>query len=267
MPTDRPTDDFSRGAALLASLSPPEMAPPWESFADVAPFLGCTVGSAFGSVISRPGLDLRTREIITVSVLATLGGCDAQVSFHVRAALRAGATAPEIVEAITQVSVYAGIPRALNAVAAARPAFAAAGVDGAVDSPRAVVMLFIDAVARGDRDAVMGLLAEDIAWAVPGGSQPIGGTWNGRDDVAAWETALRTMVDIESVTAGDPLSAGNTLYVPISFTVRQRETHAPVAGQLILEVHVSDGRITAGRIHGDLLAVVAETPALLTQVS
>ena len=174
--------DFARGAALLARLSPEGVAPPWESFADVAPVLGRSVGTAFGTIIDRPGLDLRTREIVTVAVLATLGGCEPQVAFHVGAALRAGATAPEVVEALTQVSVYAGVPRALNAVAAARGAFTAAGVRGNDPAPRAVVVDLLERAAAG----------------VDGALGPMGAA------VAAG-----------TVTTDEPLPAGATVYVPL----------------------------------------------------
>jgi 4-carboxymuconolactone decarboxylase len=119
---------LERGAEVLARLSPPDVAPPWESLADVAPALGGQVAHAFGTVMSGPELDLRTRELTTVAMLAALGGCEPQLTFHVGGALRAGATAPEIIATLTQVGVYAGIPRALNAVAVARAVFADAGV-------------------------------------------------------------------------------------------------------------------------------------------
>ena len=116
-------ETFERGKALLTRLSPEGVALPWETLGDIAPALGNSVAHAFGAIVSRPGLDLRTRELITVTTLATLGGCDAQVRFHIGAALRAGATAEEIIEALTQLSVYAGIPKALNAVSLARSVF------------------------------------------------------------------------------------------------------------------------------------------------
>ena len=174
---------FARGAALLARLSPEGAPPPWESFADVAPVLGRSVGTAFGLIVDRPGLDLRTREIVTVSVLATLGGCEPQVAFHVGAALRAGATAAEVVEALTQVSVYAGVPRALNAVAAARGAFTAGGVSGTDPAPRAVVVELLETAAQGGNASALG---------------PVGAA-----------------VASGAITADGPLPAGETVYVPL----------------------------------------------------
>ena len=144
MTDDSTIDDvFRRGAQTLAGISPAGASPPWETFADVAPALGRQTALAFGSVISRPDLDLRTRELLTVAMLAALGGCDPQVTFHVGGALRAGATAPEIAEVLNQVGVYAGIPRALNAAAAARPAFAEAGADPGEPAARTVALDFL----------------------------------------------------------------------------------------------------------------------------
>lgn len=71
---------------------------------------------AFGEIIARPELDLRTRQLITVAVLAAIGGCEAQLEAHIPATLRAGATAPEIIATLTHLTPYAGIPRTLNAL-------------------------------------------------------------------------------------------------------------------------------------------------------
>jgi 4-carboxymuconolactone decarboxylase len=103
-----------RGTALAVfrRIAPEGAPPPWEALADLAPGLGAVLG--------RPGLDLRTRQLTTICVLAALGGDEAQLEFHIGGALRAGATPREVVEALTQVSLYAGIPRAINAMAVAR---------------------------------------------------------------------------------------------------------------------------------------------------
>lgn len=129
---------FQRGAEVLSRLSPPDVPPPWETLADFAPVLGDQIGYAFETIMSRPSLDLRTRELTTVCMLAAMGGCEPQLEFHIGGALRAGAPAPEIVEALTQVSVYAGVPRALNAIGVARKVFAEHEVSSGVDASRPV---------------------------------------------------------------------------------------------------------------------------------
>jgi 4-carboxymuconolactone decarboxylase len=69
---------------------------------------------AWGEVWSRPGLDRRTRSVITLTALATLNH-DEELAMHVRAAVRNGLTADEIGEVLLQVAVYAGVPAANRA--------------------------------------------------------------------------------------------------------------------------------------------------------
>jgi 4-carboxymuconolactone decarboxylase len=74
------------------------------------------VDFAFGDVHTRPGLDSRTRELLIVAMLTTLGGCEPQVKAHLLAARAAGATDTELEETILQSCPYAGVPRAVNAM-------------------------------------------------------------------------------------------------------------------------------------------------------
>jgi len=77
---------------------------------------GYVVESGFADVYARPGLDLGRRQLVTVTALATLGGCERQLAVHVRGALNVGVSAEELFEALLQVGLYAGVPRALNAI-------------------------------------------------------------------------------------------------------------------------------------------------------
>src|SRR5215472_17719523 len=91
---------------------------------DIAPdFADFIVDQAFGSILSRPGLDLRTRELATVATLVALGTAQNQLRAHITAALNLGATRGEVVEVIVQTSLYAGIPAALNGLSSAREIF------------------------------------------------------------------------------------------------------------------------------------------------
>jgi 4-carboxymuconolactone decarboxylase len=74
---------------------------------------------AWGQVWARPGLDRRTRSVITLSVLAALRAGD-ELAMHLRAALRNGLTRAEIAEVLLQVAVYAGVPAANHAFAIAQ---------------------------------------------------------------------------------------------------------------------------------------------------
>ncbi len=96
-----------------------------ESLKDIAPDLArYVIEFPFGDVYSRPGLDLKSREIATVSALTALGNAIPQLKVHIHAALNVGCTRHEVVEIIIQMAVYAGFPAALNAMFAAKEVFA-----------------------------------------------------------------------------------------------------------------------------------------------
>ncbi|MGH2930569.1 MAG: 4-carboxymuconolactone decarboxylase [Solirubrobacteraceae bacterium] len=84
-----------------------------------APFQEFITRYAWGSVWSRPGLDLRTRSAITLSVLTALGR-EHEIEMHVRAALRNGLEPAEIGEVLLHTSLYAGLPAANSAYAIAQ---------------------------------------------------------------------------------------------------------------------------------------------------
>lgn len=87
------------------------------AYDDVAPdFTRYLVEFAFGEVYAREG-DLRHREIVAISSLATMGGCDAQLETHVQGAFNVGLTQDEIVEVIMTLIPYIGFPKTLNAIA------------------------------------------------------------------------------------------------------------------------------------------------------
>ncbi|PML56979.1 carboxymuconolactone decarboxylase family protein [Vibrio lentus] len=86
-----------------------------ESLQDICPDLAkYTIEYPFGDIYSRPGLDLKSREIATVAVLTALGNCAPQLKVHLNAALNVGCSEEEIKEVILQMSVCAGFPSALN---------------------------------------------------------------------------------------------------------------------------------------------------------
>jgi 3-oxoadipate enol-lactonase/4-carboxymuconolactone decarboxylase len=80
---------------------------------------------AWGEIWSRPGLDRRTRSVVTLTALVANGNL-AELGLHVRAALRNGLAVHEITEVLLQCSVYCGVPRANAAFAVAQPILAEA---------------------------------------------------------------------------------------------------------------------------------------------
>ena len=98
------------------------------SLADIAPdFARYIIEFPFGDIYSRPGLDLRAREIATVAALTALGNAAPQLKVHIEAGLNVGLTRDEITEVIMQMAVYAGFPAALNGLFAAKEVFAQHG--------------------------------------------------------------------------------------------------------------------------------------------
>ena len=70
----------------------------------------------FGDFQTRAGLDGKTRELLTVVLLAALGGTEVQLKSHVEGALKAGNSREEVVCALAHASGYMGIPRLFNAL-------------------------------------------------------------------------------------------------------------------------------------------------------
>jgi 4-carboxymuconolactone decarboxylase len=80
--------------------------------------------TAWGSVWARPDLDLRTRSLITIAILAALGR-ESELALHLRASENIGVEKAEITETLLHVAVYGGIPAANTAFALAKTIFSA----------------------------------------------------------------------------------------------------------------------------------------------
>lgn len=80
--------------------------------------------TAWGAVWARPGLDLRTRHLITIAILAALGR-EHELELHLRRIGNTGTTANDVRELMLHVAAYAGIPAANSAMKLAKETFAA----------------------------------------------------------------------------------------------------------------------------------------------
>jgi 4-carboxymuconolactone decarboxylase len=90
-------------------------------FSTAAPELArWSIEFLFGDILSRDGLEGKARQLAVMSMLATIGNRADALRLHVMGALNCGATPTEVVEALIQISVYAGFPAALNAFTVAR---------------------------------------------------------------------------------------------------------------------------------------------------
>ena len=72
--------------------------------------------NCFGDHLTRDGLDLKTRELLTLAMLAALGGCEPQLAAHVTANLAMGNDRPLLIAVVTQLLPFIGYPRGLNAL-------------------------------------------------------------------------------------------------------------------------------------------------------
>ena len=72
--------------------------------------------NCFGDYYTRNGLDLKTRELLTFSIILSLGGCEPQLKGHVQGNLNVGNDKEVLLSVVTQLLPYVGYPRALNAV-------------------------------------------------------------------------------------------------------------------------------------------------------
>ncbi len=116
---------YDRGVALLKSKRPDEYDNLTQSLAAAAPDAAkYVIEFAYGDIWSRPGMDLKTKALVTISCLASIGGAEPQLKSHIGGALKCGCTEIEIIETFYQIIPYAGLPRALNAIKCANDVFA-----------------------------------------------------------------------------------------------------------------------------------------------
>lgn len=118
-------DRYERGLRKLGEIDSKQGEQIVAALQDIAPdFARYVVEFPFGDIYSRPGLELRMREIATVAALTAMGTAPAQLRVHIHGALNVGCTQAEIAEVIMQMAVFAGFPAALNGLAAAKTVFA-----------------------------------------------------------------------------------------------------------------------------------------------
>lgn len=121
-----PEDRYEKGLALQAPIYGNEIADRYAylpgEFAQAVPrFL---TEFCFGDFNTRSGLDGKTRELLTVVLLASMGGAEVQVKSHVDGALKTGSTKEEVVCALVHAGAYMGIPRLFNALNACKDVLA-----------------------------------------------------------------------------------------------------------------------------------------------
>ena len=73
--------------------------------------------NCFGDYQTRGGLEVKTRELLTFSILVSLGGCELQVKGHIQGNVNVGNSKDTLLAVVTQLLPYIGYPRTLNAIA------------------------------------------------------------------------------------------------------------------------------------------------------
>jgi 4-carboxymuconolactone decarboxylase len=114
-------DSFQKGLAMRKSVLGAEHVARTE--ANTTPFDAdyqrFITETAWGTIWTRPGLEKKTRHLLTIAMLAALGRHE-ELALHVRATRNTGVTPDELKEVLLHVSVYAGVPAANSAFAVAK---------------------------------------------------------------------------------------------------------------------------------------------------
>jgi 4-carboxymuconolactone decarboxylase len=120
---------YERGKAVLDAIDGEAGGRVIDALGDISPELAHQVVAwGFGEIYTRPALEPRDRQLVTLGMLTALGGCEPQLDVHVNAALNVGLTPQQIIEALLHSAVYCGFPRALNATFTAKKVFAERGL-------------------------------------------------------------------------------------------------------------------------------------------
>ena len=115
---------YERGLAKLQEIDGEAGERVLASLDGIAPdFARYLIEFPFGDIYSRPGLDLKSREIAVVAALTALGNSAPQLKVQIQGAINVGVTRAEVVETIMQMAVYAVFPAALNGLMAAKEVF------------------------------------------------------------------------------------------------------------------------------------------------
>ncbi len=86
------------------------------------------VGTLYGNVLQRAGLDKRTRSLCLIATAVAMPEIRRNLSLHLRGAIVNGATKEEVLEVILQTAFFTGFPRAVTALEAAVEVFKEPGL-------------------------------------------------------------------------------------------------------------------------------------------
>ncbi|MBN4066281.1 4-carboxymuconolactone decarboxylase [Ahrensia sp. AH-315-G08] len=87
------------------------------------PFQTLITETAWGNVWASDNLTLRERSMLTLALLAALGNFE-EIPMHIRATINTGASKQDVMETFQHVAIYAGVPRANQALKLAKQTYA-----------------------------------------------------------------------------------------------------------------------------------------------
>jgi 4-carboxymuconolactone decarboxylase len=121
-------ENYQRGIALLRQMvGDDRVAAARQAFAEVSPdFERYVLGFLAGELWQRPGLDLKTRSLITIAAVTALGRTRA-LRLNIEMALQNGATKQEVIEVLLHMAGYAGFPACWDALGVAKDVFEEGG--------------------------------------------------------------------------------------------------------------------------------------------
>ncbi len=118
------SDRIERGIELLEQFRKGGSQSVQKNYSEIAPDIAeYILGFIFGDLYARPGLDLKTKQTITITALAVLGNAKPQLAYHIENGLNIGLTREDIINSLIHIAGYAGFPVALNGIATAREVF------------------------------------------------------------------------------------------------------------------------------------------------
>lgn len=118
------SDRYKHGLEILKKIGGADFDDPINRLAQVSEDMArFTVEYPYGDVLSRPGMDLRTRQICTISSLIAQGSVQPQLRFHMEGLLNVGGRPQDLIEILYFSTAIVGFPAAIDAIGIVRQMF------------------------------------------------------------------------------------------------------------------------------------------------
>ncbi len=114
---------------------------------------------------------------------------------------------------------------------------------------------FFAAIGRGDREALLALVAEDIEWIIPGEDWPLAGTHRGHAELA--DVLQKASEEVETTYPKPPefVAQGDRVLVVGVATGKIKATNKPFKDEWVFDITVRDGKVTKIREYIDTQAL------------